>query len=71
MIVDILIKSLPRNKHFQCIENLGMCLIIEEKPTSQHQALMTFHAEPYYGSDQDGGPHTGMNLVFCNQENND
>jgi len=48
-----------------------MCLIIEKKPTSQHQALMTFHVEPYYGSDQDGGPHTGMNLVFCNQENND
>lgn len=31
MNVDIFTKSLPRDKHFQCIENLGMCLIFQRK----------------------------------------
>jgi hypothetical protein len=43
MTIDIFTKSLPRDKHFQCIENLGMCLI--PKPTFEHQALMTFDGE--------------------------
>jgi len=43
MTIDIFIKSLLRNKHFQCIENSKK----KEEPTFQYQALMTFHGKRY------------------------
>lgn len=47
MTIDIFTKSLPKDKPYQCIENMGMCLILKEKPNYQHQALMTFDGERY------------------------
>lgn len=45
MTADIFTKPLPRDKHNQCIQNLGMCLIPQDQIVPKYQALITFHTK--------------------------
>lgn len=41
MTADIFTKPLPRDKHNQCIQNLGMCLIPQDQIVPKYQALIS------------------------------
>ena len=50
MTTDIFTKPLLRNKHNQCIQNLGMCLNSQDHIVPKYQPLITFHIKHLFSS---------------------